>query len=151
MVFFEAPHRLDASVRDMADAFGMDRRAAVCRELTKTHEEVKRDSLGELGVDTAAAEERAKERAAVRRGRSLTRKRVNRDGDTEMGEGEDGGPSRGPGGHRRGTRSRRRSPRAPREPLRSMLMQLRRCCRGLALRTPRRQKRSARRPATAPS
>lgn len=48
MVFFEAPHRLDASVRDMADAFGMDRRAAVCRELTKTYEEVKRDSLGEL-------------------------------------------------------------------------------------------------------
>ena len=48
MVFFEAPHRLDASVRDMADAFGVDRRAAVCRELTKTYEEVKRDSLGEL-------------------------------------------------------------------------------------------------------
>lgn len=48
MVFFEAPHRLDVSVRDMADAFGMDRRAAVCRELTKTYEEVKRDSLGEL-------------------------------------------------------------------------------------------------------
>merc|ERR1719443_2008159 len=53
-----------------------------------------RDSLGELGVDTAAADERARERAAVRRGRSLTRKRVNRDGDTEMGEGGDGG-SRG--------------------------------------------------------
>ena len=48
MVFFEAPHRLDVSVRDMADAFGVDRRAAVCRELTKTYEEVKRDSLGEL-------------------------------------------------------------------------------------------------------
>ena len=48
MVFFEAPHRLDASVRDMADAFGVDRRAAVCRELTKTYEEVRRDSLGEL-------------------------------------------------------------------------------------------------------
>ncbi len=48
MVFFEAPHRLDVSVRDMADAFGADRRAAVCRELTKTYEEVKRDSLGEL-------------------------------------------------------------------------------------------------------
>jgi nucleolar GTP-binding protein len=58
-----------------------------------------RDSLGELGVDTAAAEERAKERA-VRRGRSLTRKRVNRDGDTEMGEGEDGG-SRGRSGSKR--------------------------------------------------
>ncbi len=48
MVFFEAPHRLDVSVRDMAGAFGVDRRAAVCRELTKTYEEVKRDSLGEL-------------------------------------------------------------------------------------------------------
>ena len=48
MVFFEAPHRLDVSVRDMADAFGADRRAAVCRELTKTYEEVKRYSLGEL-------------------------------------------------------------------------------------------------------
>ena len=48
MVFFEAPHRLDASVRDMADAFGVNRRAAVCRELTKTYEEVRRDSLGEL-------------------------------------------------------------------------------------------------------
>ena len=48
MVFFEAPHRLDVSVRDMADAFGVDRRAAVCRELTKTYEEVKRDSLGEI-------------------------------------------------------------------------------------------------------
>lgn len=48
MVFFEAPHRLDVSVRDMADAFGAERRAAVCRELTKTYEEVKRDSLGEL-------------------------------------------------------------------------------------------------------
>ena len=53
-----------------------------------------RDSLGDLGVDTAAAEERAKERASVRRGRSLTRKRVNRDGDTEMGEGEDGSRGR---------------------------------------------------------
>ena len=59
-----------------------------------------RDSLGELGVDTAAAEERARERAAVRRGRSLTRKRVNRDGDTEMGEGGDGG-SRGRSGSKR--------------------------------------------------
>ena len=59
-----------------------------------------RDSLGELGVDTAAAEERARERAAVRRGRSLTRKRVNRDGDTEIGEGGDGG-SRGRSGSKR--------------------------------------------------
>jgi 16S rRNA (cytidine1402-2'-O)-methyltransferase len=48
MVFFEAPHRLDASLADMVDAFGATRQAAVCRELTKTHEEVLRGELGEL-------------------------------------------------------------------------------------------------------
>jgi 16S rRNA (cytidine1402-2'-O)-methyltransferase len=48
MVFFEAPHRLAASLIDLAAVFGADRRAAVCRELTKTYEEVRRDSLGGL-------------------------------------------------------------------------------------------------------
>jgi 16S rRNA (cytidine1402-2'-O)-methyltransferase len=48
MVFFEAPHRLAAAVGDLVDAFGTDRRAAVCRELTKTFEEVRRGTLGEL-------------------------------------------------------------------------------------------------------
>ncbi|MDX6240598.1 MAG: rRNA (cytidine1402-2-O)-methyltransferase [Kribbellaceae bacterium] len=48
MVFFEAPHRLAASLADMAEAFGADRRTAVCRELTKTYEEVKRGGAGEL-------------------------------------------------------------------------------------------------------
>src|SRR3954469_8805973 len=48
MVFFEAPHRIAATVADMATAFGADRRAVVCRELTKTHEEVRRGGLGEL-------------------------------------------------------------------------------------------------------
>src|SRR4051794_12112459 len=48
MVFFEAPHRIAAPVADMATAFGADRRAVVCRELTKTHEEVRRGGLGEL-------------------------------------------------------------------------------------------------------
>jgi 16S rRNA (cytidine1402-2'-O)-methyltransferase len=48
MVFFEAPHRLAASLSAMADAFGTDRRTAVCRELTKTYEEVKRGGAGEL-------------------------------------------------------------------------------------------------------
>ena len=47
-VFFEAPHRLAETLTDMRDAFGPDRPAAVCRELTKTHEEVRRGSLGEL-------------------------------------------------------------------------------------------------------
>jgi 16S rRNA (cytidine1402-2'-O)-methyltransferase len=48
MVFFEAPHRLGVTLAAMAQAFGPDRRAAVCRELTKTYEEVLRRSLGEL-------------------------------------------------------------------------------------------------------
>lgn len=48
MVFFEAPHRLRATLEAMAEAFGGERAAAVCRELTKTYEEVVRGSLGEL-------------------------------------------------------------------------------------------------------
>jgi 16S rRNA (cytidine1402-2'-O)-methyltransferase len=48
MVFFEAPHRIDAALRAMAQAWGGDRRAAVCRELTKTYEEVRRGGLAEL-------------------------------------------------------------------------------------------------------
>ncbi|MGA3561458.1 16S rRNA (cytidine(1402)-2'-O)-methyltransferase, partial [Lactiplantibacillus plantarum] len=48
MVFFEAPHRLAAALAAMAEAFGADRPAAVCRELTKTYEEVRRGGLGEL-------------------------------------------------------------------------------------------------------
>ena len=42
LVFFEAPHRTAAALAAMAEAFGAERRAAVCRELTKTHEEVRR-------------------------------------------------------------------------------------------------------------
>jgi 16S rRNA (cytidine1402-2'-O)-methyltransferase len=48
MVFFEAPHRTEAALAAMADALGDDRPAAVCRELTKTHEEVRRGPLAEL-------------------------------------------------------------------------------------------------------
>jgi 16S rRNA (cytidine1402-2'-O)-methyltransferase len=48
MVFFEAPHRLAATLEAMAAALGADRWAAVCRELTKTYEEVRRGPLGEL-------------------------------------------------------------------------------------------------------
>lgn len=48
LVFFEAPHRIAASLADLAAAFGADRPAAVCRELTKTYEEVRRGPLGEL-------------------------------------------------------------------------------------------------------
>jgi 16S rRNA (cytidine1402-2'-O)-methyltransferase len=48
MVFFEAPHRASKTLAAMAEAFGAHRRAAVCRELTKTHEEVRRAGLAEL-------------------------------------------------------------------------------------------------------
>ena len=48
MVFFEAPHRLAEFLADAADALGADRPGAVCRELTKTYEEVVRGGLGEL-------------------------------------------------------------------------------------------------------
>jgi 16S rRNA (cytidine1402-2'-O)-methyltransferase len=47
-VFFESPRRLAACLADAADELGPDRRAAICRELTKVHEEVVRGPLGEL-------------------------------------------------------------------------------------------------------
>ena len=50
MVFFEAPHRLAAALTAMADGLGADRPAAVCRELTKTYEEVRRAGLAELAA-----------------------------------------------------------------------------------------------------
>ncbi|CCH76033.1 conserved hypothetical protein [Nostocoides japonicum T1-X7] len=53
IVVFESPHRTGATLRAMADAFGADRRAAVCRELTKTYEEVRRGRLDDL-ADWAA-------------------------------------------------------------------------------------------------
>jgi 16S rRNA (cytidine1402-2'-O)-methyltransferase len=49
-VFFESPRRLAACLRDAVDQLGGDRRAVVCRELTKTHEEMIRGSLAELAV-----------------------------------------------------------------------------------------------------
>ena len=47
MLFHEAPHKLQATLRDLAEAFGPDRRIALCRELTKLHEEIRRTTLGE--------------------------------------------------------------------------------------------------------
>jgi len=48
MVFFESRRRLAATLRDLAAAFGADRPGVVCRELTKTHEEIRRGPLGDL-------------------------------------------------------------------------------------------------------
>lgn len=49
-VFFEAPHRIAECLRDAVAELGADRPAAVCRELTKTYEEVRRGSLAELAA-----------------------------------------------------------------------------------------------------
>ncbi|WP_420750886.1 16S rRNA (cytidine(1402)-2'-O)-methyltransferase [Rhodococcus sp. O3] len=59
VVFFEAPHRLAACLADAVAVLGGERRAAVCRELTKTYEEVRRGTLAELAdwaVDGARGE-----------------------------------------------------------------------------------------------
>ena len=56
LVFFESRHRLAATLAAMRDAFGEQRHAAVCRELTKTHEEIRRGSLGELASWAASGD-----------------------------------------------------------------------------------------------
>ncbi|MGN1307268.1 MAG: 16S rRNA (cytidine(1402)-2'-O)-methyltransferase [Faecousia sp.] len=50
MIFYEAPHKLTATLRDLSEAFGAERRISLCRELTKLHEEVRRTTLGEAAT-----------------------------------------------------------------------------------------------------
>ena len=50
LIFFESPRRLAATLAELSDAFGPGRRGVVCRELTKTHEEVRRGTLAELAA-----------------------------------------------------------------------------------------------------
>lgn len=50
MVFYEAPHKLTATLQDLADVFGPDRPLSLCRELTKIHEEIRRTTLGEAAA-----------------------------------------------------------------------------------------------------
>ncbi|WP_297289784.1 16S rRNA (cytidine(1402)-2'-O)-methyltransferase [uncultured Flavonifractor sp.] len=50
MIFYEAPHKLIATLADLAEVFGPDRRISLCRELTKLHEEVRRTTLGEAAA-----------------------------------------------------------------------------------------------------
>jgi 16S rRNA (cytidine1402-2'-O)-methyltransferase len=56
LVFFEAPHRIRATLADLAAEFGAQREAVVTRELTKAHESIYRGTLAELGL-TAARDE----------------------------------------------------------------------------------------------
>lgn len=48
IIFFEAPHRITECLIDAADAFGLDRSGAICREMSKNYEEVVRGSIAEL-------------------------------------------------------------------------------------------------------
>ncbi len=50
MIFYEAPHKLTATLQDLADVFGPDRPLSLCRELTKIHEEIRRTTLGEAAA-----------------------------------------------------------------------------------------------------
>ena len=50
LIFFESPRRVTSTVTELAAAFGENRAAALCRELTKTHEEVLRGTLGEIAA-----------------------------------------------------------------------------------------------------
>ena len=54
MIFHEAPHKLAATLADLRDTFGPDRQIALCRELTKLHEEIRRTTLGEAADYYAA-------------------------------------------------------------------------------------------------
>ncbi len=47
MIFYEAPHKLQNTLKDLTDAFGPERRISLCRELTKLHEQILRMTLGE--------------------------------------------------------------------------------------------------------
>ncbi|MCI9157032.1 MAG: 16S rRNA (cytidine(1402)-2'-O)-methyltransferase [Lawsonibacter sp.] len=50
MIFYEAPHKLTATLQDLADAFGPDRPVSLCRELTKLHEEIMHTTLGQAAA-----------------------------------------------------------------------------------------------------
>ena len=87
MVFYEAPHKLAATLRDLAETFGEDRPVSLCRELTKLHEEVRRTTLGraaeyyrdnppkgEFVLVVRGAEPRTEEQAAPEDGLELVRR-----------------------------------------------------------------------------
>ena len=56
IVLYEAPHRLIETLTELSDIFGRDRRIALCREMTKKHEEVIRTTIGEAAKTTPKGE-----------------------------------------------------------------------------------------------
>lgn len=91
MIFYEAPHKLAATLADLAEAFGRERPVSLCRELTKLHEEIWKTTLGEAqthyaendprgeyvlvmaGAPAAEAEEELTLEQAAQRALELTR------------------------------------------------------------------------------
>lgn len=53
MIFYEAPHKLTATLKDLAETFGEERPVSLCRELTKLHEEIRRTTLGQALINYA--------------------------------------------------------------------------------------------------
>lgn len=76
LVFYESPRRLGAMLQDAAEVLGETRAAAVCRELTKKFEEVKRGTLAELAADYAGPAPKGEVVVLVDRGRSESVKQV---------------------------------------------------------------------------
>lgn len=68
LIFYESPHRLKESLKDMAEGLGVGRQAAVCRELTKRFEEVTRGTLGDLAAAFAGREVKGEIVVVVDRG-----------------------------------------------------------------------------------
>ena len=65
LIYYEAPHKLRQTLADLAEALGGTRRAALCRELTKLHEEVLRGTLGELRADRPPGRVRHRARGSI--------------------------------------------------------------------------------------
>lgn len=60
LVFYEAPHRIEACLKDLSEIFGEEREAALCKELSKLHERVERDTLAGLQTWLAANGQRSR-------------------------------------------------------------------------------------------
>ncbi len=89
LIFYEAPHKLTKTLEDMKTAFGGDRSCALCRELTKLHEEVIRGTLSELSsyyenteprgeyvIVVAGAEKKADEKLTLEQAAELARQLI---------------------------------------------------------------------------
>jgi 16S rRNA (cytidine1402-2'-O)-methyltransferase len=79
IVLYESPHRIVKTLRELAEHLGEERRAVVCRELTKLHEEIGRGALGELRDDYAGRASIRGELVVVIDGRRKERKGRDRD------------------------------------------------------------------------